>query len=177
MSEETLTLTYWSFIVLELHRLLALVRFAHLCWWKTDGTVTSVSRVANTSCWKFSLLILRFQFIALPPAMLTASLTVRGQSSVRGNFRWSKQNPKSMSENISLAPNQLLSNVRSFYWPSPVTSAASLQRRVYLFVYTLHLKTERPPQLQVWLHVRWHCSEELEGRARWGNERWRFTFT
>lgn len=82
-----------SFIVLELHRLLALVRFAHLCWWKTDGTVTSVSRVANTSCWKFSLLILRFQFIALPPAMLTASLTVRGQSSVRGNFGWSKQNP------------------------------------------------------------------------------------
>lgn len=56
---------------------------------------------------------------------------------------------QSMSENISLAPNQLLSNVRSFYWPSPATSAASLQRRVYLFVYTLHLKTERPPQLQV----------------------------
>lgn len=40
---------------------------------------------------------------------------------------------QSMSENISLAPNQLLSNVRSFYWPSPATSAASLQRRVYLF--------------------------------------------
>lgn len=56
---------------------------------------------------------------------------------------------RSMTENISLAPNQLLSDVRSFYWPSPATSAASLQRRVYLFVYTLHLKTERPPQLQV----------------------------
>lgn len=44
---------------------------------------------------------------------------------------------------------------------------------VYLFVYTLHLETENPPWLQVWLHAKWHCGEGLEGRNLFGNEpRW-----
>lgn len=44
---------------------------------------------------------------------------------------------------------------------------------VYLFVYTLRLKHANPPQLQVWLHVKWHCSEVLEGRDQFRKEpRW-----
>lgn len=46
---------------------------------------------------------------------------------------------------------------------------------VCLFVYTTDIKAERSPQLQVWLHAKWHCREVLEGKDRFRNVPWKFT--
>lgn len=72
-------------------------------------------------------------------------------------------------------PHQLITWQNNWRRKSAVINGDTcfLFTEVYLFVYTLRLKHTNPPRLQVWLHVKWHCSEVLEGRDQFRKEpRW-----